>query len=259
MANEIRIRYPLLPVLTLDAEYDPSTDTTISAPGLANYPVVDSSHHLPVWVDRDRATGEPYLLYITAHSTTATTATVTKDHEGTTATTVPSGTLVHHGETIRDRPAPWTRVNHTAANLTYASTTWGDLSASLDIALSPVFVGDIVEVGWCFSWNNDAASGFFDVASLVSAAVVNVWSLDGAEGASGQGIQGAWGPPSTYQSPSGVLSREIVAGDLESGVLTLRCRRRNSSATTTINAGANVPFSWMARNLGPAANTNPSF
>lgn len=102
MANELRVRANLLPTLVLTSAYDPSSDTTIAAAELASWPVIDATNHMAVMVDWDRATGTPFILYITAHSSGATTATVAKDQEGTTATSVPIGTECIHGPTVQD-------------------------------------------------------------------------------------------------------------------------------------------------------------
>jgi hypothetical protein len=259
MANEARIRAFMLPVLTLDADYDPGSDTSISAPELADWPEVTATAHLPVWINRDGDGGnDPYLRYITAHTLSATTATIGAAPENiVTPYAVSAGVAANHGHTPRDFPGPWVKVTN-AANLDYSLSTWGDLSASLDVVLDPVYEGDFVEIAWDFSWNNDAANAFFDVHSRNGAAS-RVWSIDAAENASGQGLQGAWGPPGTYAASNGRWGRAVLATELSSGTLTLRGRRRNATAVLSrINGSANLLFMLKARNTGPVPE-EPAF
>ena len=252
MANELRIRAHDLPTLVLTAEYDPSTDTEIYAAGLASYPLVDSTNHMAIVVDWDRATDEPFILYITAHSSGASVATVAKDQEGTTATTVPIGTECIHGPTPRDFVKAPVSAERTAGDVTLSSTSWGDVDTGIDLTLPSVYAGDIVEVTASIRWGGSSQEGFLDAVSVVSGSPVNSWAVQGAVSATSFGITAWNGLDTNGSSSGGGKSKQIVSGDLSGDTLTLRMRGRiRTAGSRAIAAGTDARLSWRAINYGP--------
>lgn len=75
--------------------------TTINSAGLANLPVVSSAHAVLV-LDPLRVNGAPEIVVVTAHTASATSATITRGAYGTTARQHASGTVWVHAPTIDD-------------------------------------------------------------------------------------------------------------------------------------------------------------
>lgn len=140
-----------------------------------------------------------------------------------------------------------------SGNIVVTSTTW--VSAGTDLVLQNVFAGDFIQVGSSHSWNNDGA-GFAALMNCVSitgaSTVVNGWSEDAAENATGSGCACWRGAGEAITSNSGgSVIRAVVAGDLETAQLTIRFRVRVSSADTrNLVAVAALPWHAYAKNHG---------
>lgn len=76
-------------------------DTTINSAGLANLAAVSSAHAVIV-VDPLRSAGAPEVVVVTAHTSSATSATVTRGAYGTSARSHASGVLWIHAPTVDD-------------------------------------------------------------------------------------------------------------------------------------------------------------
>jgi hypothetical protein len=132
---------------------------------------------------------------------------------------------------------------------TTGQTAWGDVNTALDITLAAQ-VGDVIEYGIMTEATNGSAAMRMDVATIVSAAVVNYFGGDGTApagtGAAGWYVNGVRGV-------SGSVWRTLVAGDISSGYVTLRLRYHNDGAGGTNNFTANAGrgFYATAKNLGP--------
>lgn len=59
--------------------------TTLNSPGLAALPVVDSAHHLALTLDPSGSAGSPEVVWVTAHGSGATSATILRAQETTGA------------------------------------------------------------------------------------------------------------------------------------------------------------------------------
>ncbi len=140
----------------------------------------------------------------------------------------------------------------TSGNPSHSLTTWGDLDTTLDLTVAAQ-VGDMIEATVSALQNNEAVVGYLDVVTVVANAPVNSFATQGAPSASSQGVM-AWFSKSGDSTPNaGGALYTIQAGDLSSGQVTLRLRRRNSAAVVkTIWATADLPFQWWVKNLGPA-------
>lgn len=75
--------------------------TTINSAGLANLAAVSSAHAILV-LDPLRSAGAPEMVVVTAHTSSATSATITRGAYGTAARQHASGTLWLHAPTIED-------------------------------------------------------------------------------------------------------------------------------------------------------------
>lgn len=135
---------------------------------------------------------------------------------------------------------------------TYALTTWGDVDTALDLTLAAQ-VGDMIEVEANGLWGNEASTAhYMDVVTVVSATPVNSFGTQGAVSTTSHGIQAWQAITANYSMIAGGGIYPIVAGDLSSGYVTLRLRRRGETASTkTLYAVADQPFQWWVKNLGP--------
>ncbi len=59
--------------------------TTLTSSELADLPAVSGSDYIPITLDPDSTGGAPEIVHITAHSASATTATIARGQQGTTA------------------------------------------------------------------------------------------------------------------------------------------------------------------------------
>lgn len=107
MPASVRRRDFILPPLVLTTEID-DDDTTIEANALADWPeVIDGEAEIGVTADRDRIIGEPEGMVVTAHASSATTATVRREVYGA-ARTHPVGTVVRGSvQPSEDIQRPW--------------------------------------------------------------------------------------------------------------------------------------------------------
>lgn len=93
MANEIRTRFNLVSGSLTSGISD--TDTSISSAGLANLGVIDSTNYAAIIIGTE-------IMWVTAHSAAATTATVVRHKEGTTAVAHGTDATWVHGPTVLD-------------------------------------------------------------------------------------------------------------------------------------------------------------
>lgn len=84
MANETRLRRNFLSGKVGDSPLS-SASTTLSSTALAGVPVIDTTSHLALVLDPDAVGGSPEIVWITAHAAGASSATILRGQEGTTA------------------------------------------------------------------------------------------------------------------------------------------------------------------------------
>jgi len=101
MANELRVRQNFLGGLVEDAPLSAAA-TTLTSAALAAMVAIGSTQHLPIVLDPDGLYGEPEIVYVTAHTSTATTATILRGQEGSTARQHLQDVPWIHGPTITD-------------------------------------------------------------------------------------------------------------------------------------------------------------
>lgn len=103
MANEERVRQNFISGTTTD---NPLTSgaTSFNSAGLASLEAIDSAEHAVIVLDPTGAGNGPEIVYITAHTGGATSATITRGREGTSAVQHASGTGWVHGPTQSDFP-----------------------------------------------------------------------------------------------------------------------------------------------------------
>jgi len=143
-----------------------------------------------------------------------------------------------------------------STSITLNSTTWANVDTGLDLTLN-ASTGDVIEyVPSMFGPNGYNVAVAFDVATIVSGSVVNVFSTDGAANNTYNGISGWYWTNSSiiniYATVSGSAFYTLQAGDISSGTVTLRLRYKSDSATNRVLYATvdNLLKVW-ARNHGP--------
>ncbi len=128
MANEKRIRADYV-LGKIDVALD-TVATTLSSPRLARLPVIDSTSHAAVTLT-DPATGNYEICHVTAHASGATTATIARAREGSTAQSWPIDTAWANAPTVVDFAVPVLSFRKVTAATTAANreflkaSSWG--------------------------------------------------------------------------------------------------------------------------------------
>lgn len=130
------------------------------------------------------------------------------------------------------------------------SGAWANLSTYVagftDITLTGVSTGDVVEISLAAFRGNTSFHMWFDVASIVSAAIVNHVSSGAATPAT-SGVRAWAGLGGDYNNIGGVWHYTVQAGDLDGGSLTLRMRVKTTGSETLYYDGGQ----WSVKNIGP--------
>lgn len=87
---------------TLSAAITTTGQTSLDSAAFANLPAISGGNICKIIMDADGSAGAPEIMYITAHTAAATTVTVSRGDEGTTARTHLNGTDWSHGPTLLD-------------------------------------------------------------------------------------------------------------------------------------------------------------
>lgn len=117
MANELRVRQNFLGGLVEDNPLTAGA-TVMNSASLAAMVAIGSTQHMPIVLDPDGIYGEPEIAYVTAHASGATTATILRSQEGSTARQHNRDTPWLHGTTNRDLEPTLTDVCYAAAGTT---------------------------------------------------------------------------------------------------------------------------------------------
>lgn len=120
MANDKRIRALAVGGLIEDNPLT-AASTTLTSAGLAALPAIGSTEQAAVILDPDGLNGAPEVVWVTAHTAGATTATVVRGREGTTARQHDRDVPWIHGSTPWDFPPALTKAGAvTDADFTHA-------------------------------------------------------------------------------------------------------------------------------------------
>lgn len=128
------------------------------------------------------------------------------------------------------------------------------MEASLDVTLSGVAVGDVIEASVNgFLSASAAVAVYMDVATVVSGSATNYFSSRTGTPA-GSGVAGWQANPFTGNAGdvvSGAAFYAVQAGDLSAGSVTFRLSYRASLATgRTLSASTSSPLLFAVANLG---------
>lgn len=110
-----------------------TTDTTLSGAALARLPVVAGSDTAAVTL-QNPTTGGYEIVWVTAHASAATTATIVRGQEGSTAAAWASGTTWTHGPTAKDVTDPVRYAGAWATGTTYPQGSLVDRDGTMFLA-----------------------------------------------------------------------------------------------------------------------------
>lgn len=126
MANEIRIRTNFVAGLVEDNPLT-SSATLLTSAGLASLPVIDTTNHAAIILDPDGVGGSPEIVWVTAHTASATTATILRAQESTSSRQ-------------HERDTPWVH-SATATDFT-SSATWASYTPTWTADGTAPSIGD---------------------------------------------------------------------------------------------------------------------
>ena len=101
MANERRLRRDFLNGFVSDNPLLVGA-TTLTSSNLQFMPVIDSTNYMVITLDPLGVDGAPEIVYVTAHSAAASTTTIVRGQEGTTARPHNQNTRWAHAPTAYD-------------------------------------------------------------------------------------------------------------------------------------------------------------
>lgn len=252
MANETRVRADFV-AGALDATLAIGA-TSMSSPALADLPAISATQHALISLfttDGNGRVTKKERIKVTAHTASATTATIVKAQEGTTDQAWASGDKWEHAPGANDIALPRARTIRTAGDLTFG-TTWAAMTTAHDLVVTAA-TDDHLLVGLSGHHDFDTMHRFLDFATMVSSAAVNyVGGTAAPPGSTYEGV-GAWsakGTSSTAGLAGGSVLYPVVAGDISAGTVTLRLHGRAASGTPLLRASTIRPLLMFAINLG---------
>ena len=184
------------------------------------------------------------IVKVTAYTSGATTATVTRGQDGTSGVSHSSGAVVRNTALASDfRKIKTASASRTSGDLTATTTGNGtafyNVDTGLDLTLTGAEAGDVVEFTPGFFVGQQNNTIVFDVCTVVSGSPVNYFS-GGTGIITDLGIMGWFCINSVSQTVSGSTSYTLQSGDISSGSVTLRLQVRAANTTgRTISASGN--------------------
>jgi hypothetical protein len=122
MANEKRLRALAIGGLVEDNPLTAAA-TSLASAGLAALAAVGASEHAALVLDPDGMFGAPEVVYVTSHTAAATSATILRGQEGTTARQHDRDVPWIHGPSVKDFVTPLTRQGGSATDWSASGTT----------------------------------------------------------------------------------------------------------------------------------------
>ena len=224
MANEARVRTNLvngtLSVALL------STDTTMSSAGLANLAVITASNHAVIVCENE-------IMYVTAHTSSATTATILRGQEGTAAAAHAQNVAWIHAPVVSDFDSVLGYAQVTANQ--GSITTQVDLT-NLTVTITVPYAAHRVRISAQALFQSTAADDTVQLFIMQDGAAVNV----------GQAVM----RPANINNTCAVSA--IIVPTAASHTYKLQAARGAGSGTITMAAAAANPAWILVEDLGPA-------
>lgn len=225
MANEIRVRGNFVSG-TLSSSMS-NVVGTMSSAALASLPAIGSTQHAVISIENE-------IMYVTAHTGGATTATVLRGQEGTSGAAHSTVPTWYHGPVASD----FTQV------LGYAQVTANQTGITTTVDLTSLTVTATVP----YPGHRIRVSAQINMFSSVTGDRVDLFIAQDGTGI--QDITHIQGVGGTNQSMSGFITTVPTAA---SHIWKLQLGRASGSGTITMAAGAGFPACILVEDLGPAA------
>lgn len=149
-------------------------------------------------------------------------------------------------EATVEMPINTDRKDYTGGNITLNSTVWANVNTGLDITL-PAAAGQWAMVGLSGFTDSAAVDAVFDIVSVVAGSPVNSWAGTTSPVNSNYGVIGWYSPAAVPGPISGSITKQLVAGDISAGQVTLRLRYQTKAATNRNLQGTTaVPLTMWA-------------
>lgn len=132
--------------------------TTLTSAELASLPVVSSPDIMAIVLDPAGASGDPEIVHVTAHTSSATSATITRAQESTTAREHASTTVWLHGPTTQDYIPMGPNGDIRKVTEELSTDAASGTTHTIDLDIAPVH--DITLTDNCtFTFSNPVATG----------------------------------------------------------------------------------------------------
>jgi hypothetical protein len=226
VANEIRARGNLV-AGTLSVALL-STDTTMSSAGLANLPAITASNHAVLICENE-------IMWVTAHTAAATTATILRGQEGTTAAAHALNTAWVHGPVASDFDAV----------LGYTQVTANQTPITTEVALTGLSL--TVTVPYAQHRVRITAQGKGSSSNIGDRIIVSI-----KEGATYlfDGVLDFYEP--VANGVSAFSGSVVIVPTAGTHTYNLTARVIAGAGTMTFQAGTTAPAWLMVEDLGPA-------
>lgn len=212
--------------------------TTLNGAGLANLAAVASPDYAVITLDPNRVNGAPEIIYVTAHTGSATSATILRGREGTSAREHPAGTFWVHAATALDLAL---------GELGYAQVTADQASISSLVDLTNLSVTVTVgaerrvRITAQARINNDGTAGTVLGYIRESSTVLNLFAVNSVIAS---GFTLAHG--SHILTPSAGSHTYKLSAE------------KAGSGSFTLDADATYPAFILVEDIGPQRTTQPS-
>lgn len=143
MANELRIRANFQAGVIDDNPLLIGA-TTLNSTLLATLPVIGSTNHLVLILDPLASAGAPEIIYVTAHTASATSATIARGKESSTARAHNQNVSWIHSTIASDYPVSKTYTVPTSTTVT-SSSTLASFATPISVGVD-VVSGQVVDV-----------------------------------------------------------------------------------------------------------------
>lgn len=223
MANEIRVRANATSG-TLSGALT-NVATSMSSAGLANLPVIGATQHAVIVIENE-------LVYVTAHTGGATTATILRGQEGTAAAAHSSGVAWYHGPVVSDFDSV----------LGYAQViaNQGSITAAVDLT------GLTVTVTVPYAGHRVRITGSCELVNTTGGNGVILLIMEGATQLKQHATGGG-----TANVAVGVEASVVLVPTAASHTYKLQAQTQ-VGGTGTMNASATNPAYILVEDLGPA-------
>lgn len=224
MANEIRVRGNLTSG-TLNGALT-NVATSMSSPGLANLPVIGTTQHAVIVIENE-------LVYVTAHTLGATTATILRGQEGTTAAAHNNGVAWVHGPVVSDFDSV----------LGYAQAVATQGSITTEVALTNLSVTVAVP----YAQHRIKITGHADFASTVADDIPLLRIKE-----STTQLQDGLSVCRVANFATTIETTVVLVPTAGSHTYNLSGQRFNGTGTVSMTASATGPAFILVEDLGPA-------